>query len=94
MLTREQERMLTNWQRAYGQDTLYHIYKTPSRKKVEALEEIKKEMKENNGHSLRVFNGNTFQYSCAYLYIDTCYNMHMVYHTATNKRDFILPNWL
>ena len=93
-MTRQQEIMFRNWQQAQGQDTLYHLYEKPSQRKVEALEEIKREMRENNGHDLRVFNGNTFHYSCAYLYIDKCYNMHMVYHTAQNRHDFIIPNWL
>lgn len=93
-MTRQQERMFKNWQQAEGQDTLYHVYARPSKNKLDALQNIKSEMLENNGHSLRIFNANTYQYSCAYLYIDKCYNMHMVYHTAQNRHDFIIPNWL
>lgn len=65
-------------------DSILKAYKTkPSTEKLEAENDIKKEMTENNGYGYKVLSHNTFNYSCGYL-IDFVNTQLLVVHTKSN----------
>lgn len=65
-------------------DTIVKVYGRCSDEKINAENDIKKEMYENNGHGYKVLSHNTFNYSCGYV-IDFVNTQLLVVHTKCNR---------
>ena len=48
--------------------SVMNYYAKPSNTKVSIEQDIKKQMLDRNGKHYRVLNGNTFYFTCAYVY--------------------------
>lgn len=65
-------------------DSILKAYKTrPSAEKLDAENDIKREMINNNGYGYKVLGHNTFNYSCGYV-IDFVNTQLLVVHTKCN----------
>lgn len=66
-------------------DSIYKAYAKPSYKKVEAFNEIKKEMSQVNGYGLRITGAGSDFFSCAYKLVDPEGHTYLIYHTHVNR---------
>lgn len=88
-MTKKQQIMLRNYN--YANDTtIYEAYERPSYYKVRAEQRILDEMRNNNGYDYRICGHNSCTFSCAYQYRDDKQLLHLVYHTAYNRYDFVI----
>lgn len=76
--------MYVRWVAASSAGGLFDKYDRPSKKKAEALEEIRSEMVDMGGTDLRVTGGNTYTFSCAYRLVDKDGRNWVIYHSKTN----------
>lgn len=66
-------------------DDIYKAYKKPSSRKVNAFQEIKKEMEAVGGYSLRITGAGSDFFSCAYKVEGDDNKLYLIYHTAVNR---------
>lgn len=88
-LTKKQEEILRRYYNSNNY-SLNDIYKSYSFEKGRAEALIKNEMLEKNGHGYKVLGRNTFSFSCAYTYYNELGETVLVYHTASNRKEFII----
>lgn len=69
--------------------TLYEVYKRPSQAKINAWENIERDIKERKGFSVQVY-GNSYAFSVYYNYIDDKERWHNVKVTHVNETDKIV----
>ena len=90
-LTKEQQTMLNNYNRARANDShsLYCVYGSFSQYKARAFDDIKNEMLNNSGYGLYVTTAGTSFFTCAYC-VDDENGTKLVYHTPTKKCEFYI----
>ena len=82
--TQKGQRIIRAWSVAQKTD-IFQSYKKPSSHKVAAFNDIKKEMEEAGGSSLRMTGAGCDYFSCAYKVWDVDGNPYIIYHTPTNR---------
>lgn len=77
-------------------DSIYKAYKKPSNKKVEAFQEILKEMSNVKGYDMRITGAGCDVFSCAYRVKDGSGVEYIIYHTPTNRYCVVYrdPAWI
>lgn len=66
--------------------TIYTCYAKPSKEKVSAYENIKREAYDNNGYSVRTGRANTYNFSMGYKINCDDGLTYLIYHTATRTQ--------
>ena len=78
--TQAGQRMINAWLKS-TKENIYQAYKKPSATKVDAFNDIEKEMKEACGHSLRMTGAGSDYFSCAYKVDNIDGDTYLIYHT-------------
>ena len=86
-MTKRNLRMYQNLVNA-SNTTLRDIYKSWSNEKERAYNYCKQDCEKNNGFNFRVVNGNTFMFSCGYLYNKNG-KKYCKYFTGYNTYEFL-----
>ena len=83
---------ISNYNRTPKNQTLFDVYKNPSREKERIDEKIRKEMDAIGGYDYRVIGGNSSHFTCAYrFYNSKDKTVYLVYHTYANRYCYPYP---
>ena len=74
----------------YKGTTLYDVYGSFSRKKMESWEQIRRTCEELNGWNLHITGASSHQYSCMYAFKNEDGNIVLRKETSANTYDLIL----
>ena len=88
--TKQAQGMVNRWFNSKYGDNIYKAYKKPSSTKVSTFNEIKKEVREVDGFSLRITGAGCDIYSCAYKVKahtedQPDFKTYLIYHTPSNR---------
>lgn len=72
-----------------NRDSLEKCYKSCSNDKRTSFNRIWHEMKQMNGHDMRITGAGTYTYSCAYIIDNFEGKKVLIYHTACNR--YVIP---
>lgn len=77
---------ISNYDRTPKFQTLFDVYKNPSREKERIDERIRRECDAIGGYDYRVINGNSYQFTCAFRFYN-CEDKkeYLVYYTKENR---------
>lgn len=94
--TQKGERVIHMYDYTRKGDTIYKAYGRPSQRKVDAFNEIVKEMSSVGGYSMRITGAGSDVFSCAYKVKDGSGITYLVYHTPDNRFaiEYQVPEWI
>lgn len=88
-LTKKEQEILNRYYNSRNY-SLGDIYKSYSFEKGRAEAIIKNEMQKKDGWGYKILGANSNTFSCAYCYSNEFGEIVLVYHTAYNKKEFII----
>lgn len=89
-MTKRQEQMLDNYNRARGITELYQVYGRFSKKKTDALERCRELQKRYDGYDGRICTASPYQFTYGFKYDDGYGHTCLCYCTSRNNYEFIV----
>ena len=83
--TQKAERVIHMYEYSKKGDSIFKAYNKPSSRKIEAFNEILKEMQSVNGYGMKITGAGSDVFSCAYRVKDGAGYTFLVYHTPVNR---------
>ena len=94
--TQKAERVIHMYEYTRKGDSIYKAYCRPSQRKVDAFNEILKEMQSVGGSNMRITGAGSDVFSCAYQVKDGSDITYLIYHTPDNRFaiEYKVPEWV
>ena len=83
--TKQAQSMINRYINTRRGDSIWKAYQKPSSRKVQAFQEILKEMNEVDGWGMRITGAGSDIFSCAYLVMNENDEKYLIYHTPSNR---------
>lgn len=93
--TKQAQQIIRMYKNTTRGEDIYDAYNSPSGTKVSAFKEIKKEMEQVKGYSMRITGAGSDFFSCAYRVKDGSGFEYLIYHTHLNRFAVLYkkPEW-
>lgn len=94
--TKQASRYISMYNNTTKGDSIFKAYKKPSGYKVEAFNEIVREMNQVKGYGIRITGAGCDVFSCAYRVKDGSGVEWLIYHTPDNRFcvEYSVPEWM
>ena len=94
--TQKAQRMISSYENTKKGDSIFKAYGRPSAKKIDAFNEILKEMNDVHGWGMRITGAGSDIFSCAYQVKDGSDIIYLIYHTPSNRFcvEYKVPDWI